>query len=228
MKARKLFAAALAGAMALGLMAGTASAGGATGATVWVAHGIPGVKVDVCINGGEVRSNFKYGNAFSLEGVPAGRYTVKVRLASSGECKGAVAISEKVDLTDGLNATAVAQLVQGAPALKIFVNDIAIGDSDNASVTVRHTAKAPTVDVWVNGGTGPLVSGLAKGDEAGPVEVPGDAVYSYWVSAEGSSAPVIGPDVAELAPGTAYQIMAVGTDASNWRFIVIGQMGEIV
>jgi Domain of unknown function (DUF4397) len=227
MKKRRFFAAVLTAVMALGLLAGTASAGGGAGATVWVAHGIPGVKVDVCVNGDEVRSNFKYGNTFALEGVPAGTYRIKVRLASAGDCKGAVAIDEKVDLTDGLNATAVARVVKGQPALSIFVNDIGIADADNASVTVRHTAKAPTVAVWVNGGAGPLVPGLKRGAEAGPVEVPGDAVYSYWVSAEGDSAPVIGPDVAELAPGVAYQILAVGSNASNWRFIVTGQAGDL-
>jgi hypothetical protein len=226
MRMKKLLTAALTGAMAMGLFALPASAGG--GATVFVAHGIPGVKVDVCVNGAEARSNFKYGRAFELgTGIPAGTYKVKVRLASPGECKGAVAISEKLELTDGLNATATAVVRKGEPQLDIRVNDIDIAGGANASVTVRHLAKAPTVDVWVNGGGAPAVAGLAKRDEAGPVEVPGDLIYSYWVSGEGdtSAAPVIGPDVATLAQDTAYQIMAVGNDASNYRFIVIGQAG---
>jgi len=225
MRMKKLFLAALTGAMAMGLFALPASAGG--GATVFVAHGIPGVKVDVCVNGDEVRSNFKYGRSFSLEGVAAGTYKIKVKLAQPGDCKGAAVISEKVDLVDGLNATAVARMIKGAPGLQIFVNDIAIAGGANASVTVRHTAKAPTVDVWVNGGSAPAVAGLGKGKEAGPVELPGDQIYSYWVAGAGdaTAAPVIGPDVATLAQDTAYQILAVGTNASNYRFIVIGQPG---
>jgi hypothetical protein len=225
MKMRRLITGLLTGSMALAAFGGTASAGAPAGGTIFVAHGIPGVKVDVCVNGAEARSNFKYGNSFSLEGVPAGTYKVKVRLASGGECKGAIAISEKVDVTDGLNATAVARIVKGAPELSIFVNDIDIAGGGNASVTVRHTASAPTVDVWVNGGSGPLVSDFTRGSEAGPVEVPGGDVYAYWVAAAGTYAPVIGPDVAMLEAGTAYQIMAVGNDASNYRFIVIGQPG---
>ena len=224
---RKLLTAFLTGALMLGATSGIATAGaGPAGGTIWVAHGIPGVKVDVCVNGAEARSNFKYGNAFALEGVAAGTYTVKVRLAAPGTCTGAVAISKKVDVVNGLNATAVARLVRGAPGLSVFVNDTGLSTLNKASVTVRHTAKAPTVDVWVNGGAGPLVAGLSKGEEAGPVEV-NDAVYSYWVSAEGSYAPVIGPDVAMLESGVAYQILAVGTNASNWRFIVIGQDGQL-
>lgn len=226
MRMKKLLLAALTGAMAMGLFALPASAG--AGATVFVAHGIPGVKVDVCVNGAEVRSNFKYGRAFELgTGIPAGTYKVKVRLASSGECKGTVAISEQIELTDGLNATATAIIKKGEPVLDIRVNDTDITGGTSASVTVRHLAKAPTVDVWVNGGAAPAVPDLAKGDEAGPVEVPGDLIYSYWVSGAGdaTAAPVIGPDVATLAQDTAYQIMAVGNDASNYRFIVIGQPG---
>ena len=70
MRMKKLLTAALTGAMAVGLFALPASAGG--GATVFVAHGIPGVKVDVCVNGAEARSNFKYGRAFELgTGIPA-------------------------------------------------------------------------------------------------------------------------------------------------------------
>ena len=228
MRMKKLLTAALTGAMAVGLFALPASAGGA-GATVFVAHGIPGVKVDVCVNGAEARSEFKYGRAFELgSGIPAGTYKVKVRLASPGECKGAIAISEKLELSNGLNATATAVVRKGEPQLDIGVNDTDIAGGANASVTVRHLAKAPTVDVWVNGGAGPAVPGLERFQEAGPVELPGDLTYAYWASAEGDNAPVIGPDVAELAQDTAYQILAVGNDASNWRFIVIAQAGTSV
>lgn len=34
---------------------------------------------------------------------------------------------------------------------------------------------------------------------------------------------MIGPDVSELGAAHAYQVMAVGTNASNYRFIVIDQ-----
>lgn len=221
---KRLAAMFVAGMAALSILAVPgASAGAATGATVWVAHGIPGVKVDVCVNGDEVRSNFKYGNAFALKGVPEGRYNIKVFLANAKECRGTVAIQQRVDLTDGLNATAVAKLYGGGPSLDIFVNNLHLGG--DATVTVRHTASAPIVDVWVNGGNAPLVDGLRKGHEAGPVGV-SEGVYSYWVSGHGDYMPVIGPDVAMLESGIAYQVLAVGTKASNYRFIVIGQAGH--
>ena len=63
---RRLLTAFLTGALMLGATSGIATAAaGPSGGTIWVAHGIPGVKVDVCVDGAEARSNFKYGHAFA-------------------------------------------------------------------------------------------------------------------------------------------------------------------
>jgi hypothetical protein len=221
MKLRSISLAAATAALALSTLAGTASAA-PSGATVWVAHGIPGAKVDVCVGTTEVKSNFRYGRTFQLTGVAAGDYVLKVYLADPRPCKGALVTSKNVTLTDGLNATVVARYIGAKPGLQVFVNDLSLADAAKASVTVRHAATAPTVDVWVNGGAAPTVENLARGQSAGPLEVPA-AVYSWWVSADGDYQPVIGPSVAQLAGGTAYQILAVGTNVQNYRFIVIGQ-----
>ena len=220
MKFRAVGIAAATAALALATLAGSASA--ASGATVWVAHGIPGAKVDVCVGSNEVKSNFRYGQTFKLSGVPAGDYVLKVFLAHPRPCKGTLVTRKNVTLSDGLNATVVARYIGAKAGLQVFVNNLTLGDAGKASVTVRHTATAPTVDVWVNGGASPTVENLARGDSAGPLEVPA-AVYSWWVSADGGYQPVIGPSVAKLEGGTAYQILAVGTKPSNYGFIVIGQ-----
>lgn len=208
--------------LAAGMLASPASA--ADPATVFVAHGIPGVKVDVCVNGAEVKSNFRYGTWFKAS-LPAGSYQIKVRLAKPGVCTGLTVISKTVALTDGLNATAIARLVGTTPNLKVFVNDISVPDADSATVTVRHTAVAPKVDVFVNGGT-PAITGLAHGGSVGPVAL-SKGVYSFWAALEGGYRPVIGPAVRNLRGGHAYQIFAVGNKLSNYRFIVIGQTGAI-
>ncbi len=222
MKLRRLSLTLAGTALALTAFAGTASA--ASPATVNVAHGIPGVKVDVCVAGSAVKTDFKYGQQFRAQ-LPAGTYTIRVKAAAhAAPCKGTLLIKQSVTLTDGLNATAVANYVAGKPALSIFVNDLTGTSDSKATITVRHTAKAPTVDVWLNGGTAPAVENLARYASAGPVAV--DAgVYSWWVSADGGYAPVIGPRVAELKAGRAYQILAVGTNMANYRFIVINQAG---
>jgi hypothetical protein len=221
-KLRKVGLAVATAAMALAAFVGTASA--ATPATVFVAHGIPGVAVDVCVNGGTVaKANFKYGQQFKVS-LPAGTYAIRVRKHTFKPCHGKVLIYKSLTLTAGLNATAVANVQGGTPHLSVFVNDLSGTDSTHATITVRHTATAPTVDVWLNGGTSPAIPSLARGASAGPVPLP-TGVYSWWVSAHGGYRPVIAPRVASLAAGHAYQIYAVGTSTLNYRFIVIGQMG---
>jgi hypothetical protein len=233
MKVRKLILAAASAALAVSALAVPASAS-TTPATVWVAHGIPGAVVDVCVGGSEVRSNFKYGRTFKLSDVTPGTYRIRVFLADSRTCKGTKVIDREVTLTDGLNATAVAWLnKKGAPALKIFVNDVAINAYDAASVTVRHVAKAPAVDVYLSKtlnvagfSGGPTIPNFKRGASAGPVEVE-EAMYAWWVTAAGTLKPVIGPATGVLRSGDAYQILAVGTSAKNYRFIVIGQPGMV-
>ncbi|MGZ8631010.1 MAG: hypothetical protein ACXWZF_08605 [Actinomycetota bacterium] len=74
------------------------------------------MKVDVCVNGAEARSNFKYGRAFELgTGIPAGTYKVKVRLASPRECMGQVAISDSLEFTDGLKRDRPRSCVRASP-----------------------------------------------------------------------------------------------------------------
>jgi hypothetical protein len=221
-KFRRIGLAVATAAMALATFVGTASA--ATPATVFVVHGIPGVAVDVCVNGSIVaKANFKYGQQFKAS-LPAGSYIFRVRKHSATPCHGTVLIYKSLKLTAGLNATAVANVQGGKPHLSIFANDLTGTDATHATITVHHTATAPKVDVWLNGGTAPAVPGLATGASAGTYALQaGD--YACRVSLPGKYAPVIGPRVAGLAAGTAYQIYAVGTSKMNYRFVVVGQAG---
>jgi hypothetical protein len=224
MKIRRIGLAVATAALAVSAFAGSVSAVTPAPATVVVAHGIPGAVVDVCVNGKEVKDSFRYGQQFKAS-LPAGSYTVRVWAHSSRGCHGTLLITKQITLTSGLNATAVARIVASKPALTVFVNDLTGTSATQATITVRHAASAGTVDVWLNGGAAPAVAGLARGASAGPVAL--DAgVYSWWVSAVGAYKPVIGPAVAKLGAGHAYQILAVGTNAHNFRFIVINQMGS--
>jgi hypothetical protein len=210
--------------MALTAFVGSASAVVAAPATVYVAHGIPGVAVDVCVNNGIVaKADFRYGQQFKAS-LPAGTYVFRVRAHTFTPCHGKVLIYKSLALTSGLNATAVANVQGGTPHLSIFVNNLTGADGTHATITVRHTATAPTVAVWLNGGAAPAIASLARGASVGPVTVPA-GVYSWWVSAVGGYTPVIGPRVAMLTRGHAYQIYAVGTSTLNYRFIVINVMG---
>jgi hypothetical protein len=223
MKIRRLGLTMAGAALALATFAGSASAVTPT-AKLFVVHGIPGAVVDVCVGNTEVKSTFRYGQQFVLDGVAPGTYKVRVFAASARTCAGTFVFGRTVTLTGGMNATAVARVFGGAARLQIFANNTVIPTAGKATITVRHTATAPTVDVWLNGGAAPAIAGLAQGASVGPVEL-SPAVYAWWASGVGGYAPVIGPRVAKLAADTAYQIYAVGTNALNYRFVVVAQPG---
>jgi hypothetical protein len=204
----------------LGLLVGGASARAVDDATLFLAHGIPGAKVDVYVSGDEVLSNWRYGRQAMLDELQPAVYPVKVRVASDGG-RGELLVSASIELEAGDNVTAVAYLKEGAPFLKVFVNDVTFADDTMAILQVRHTANAPKVDVYANGSEITPGDGFTKGQEFGLEVAPG--VYAYWVAAHGTFAPVIGPEVSELEATHAYQVMAVGTKPANHRFIVIAQ-----
>jgi hypothetical protein len=216
------FGLALAGAtLAVATIAGTASAVVPTTATVSVVHGIPGTTVNVCVDGTRVKSQFSYGGQFTLTGVAAGSHRVKLVPWYRG-CGATALVAKTVAVTGGLNATIVARHMGTHLGLQVFVNDLSISAPGKTTITVRHTATAPAVAVWLNGGPAPAVASLARGASVGPVElIPG--VYSWWASAVGGFKPIIGPRVASLAGDKAYQIYAVGTNAANYRFVVVAR-----
>lgn len=205
--------------LAMSLFALGGTAGAASGAKVWVLHGVPGATVDVCVNGAEVASRFNYGNRFSAD-LPAGDYKLKVRAAQSGECTGDVIMKTVATLEDGKNYTVAAGLTgKGTPKLFAFANKISKLDKGEARVQVRHIAAAPKVDVWVNGA--PAITKFAPGAEA-TVVLPVDD-YTVKVAPAGTTTVVIGPRTFSLESGTAYQIFAAGTGDAGYRFLVLAQ-----
>lgn len=228
MRIRALATAVLTGSLAIAAL-GAPAAAGSDPATVWVGHGIPGATVDVCAGGSALKTDFKYGQKFKVE-LPAGSYTVRVRLAAHEDCKGAVVIKQTVAVSSGLNATAVAVVKANKPQLAIYVNDIdrpTTAGGSVSTISVIHEATAPAVDVWLAGPIRlagltppPTIADLDRGEQVGPVGLDAD-VYTFWASLTGKTKPVIGPRVVNFVDGRAFTVVAVGTNASNYRFIVI-------
>ena len=212
-----------AGMVAFSLMAAAGSASADTAkaakAKLWVLHGVPGAKVDVCVNGAEAKSNFTYKQRFSADLV-AGTYKVQVRAAESGTCTGAVILSANPKLRAGKNYTAVAGLnAKGSPKLFLFGNDVRKTDAGNARLSVRHTAAAPAVDVWANGA--PLVTKVRNGD-SWTAQVP-EHDYTVRVAPHGTTITVIGPRTFSLDKGMAYQVYATGSAKAGYIFQVLAQ-----
>jgi hypothetical protein len=180
---------------------------------VSVVHGIPGLTVDVYVNGDATLEGFAPGEVAGPLTLPAGDYELAIAPEGAG-LEGAV-LTGSATVTDGLNASIVAHLTEsGDPTISIYANDLSTIDSGNGRLIVRHTAAAPTVDILLADGT-ELFTGVSNPDE-GKADVPAG---SYDVEIAPAGAGVEGsvfsvPGVA-LDEGTALIVYATGSLADG-------------
>jgi len=204
----------------LGFLAAASPAGASTNGTVYVVHGIPGVTVDVYVNGAKTLSGFAPGTVAGPLSLPAGNYTIKIYKAGSNPASTTPVINSTVALPAGANASLVANLTaSGSPTLTTFVNDVSAAPAGDGRLIVRHTAAAPAVDVLAGGS--PVFTGLVngKGDQA---NLPAGTV-SASVVATGTTTPVlIGPANVTVTAGMATVVYAVGAPASGSSASTLG------
>jgi len=208
------------GALGLGLVS-TGPADARTGdATLNVVHGIPGVTVNVCVNGQDAIPDFQPGDVVSGVELPEGSYDVKI-VAASDACAGAAILeADGVNLTAGKSYTAVANLnADGTPNIKLFTNNVKPVRAGKARLVIRHTAEAPAVNVWANGAV--LIGGddFVWGASRGFVVPKGS--YKAKVTLPGQSKAVIGPATLTLKPGSAYQVYAWGDGTDGYGLAVV-------
>ncbi|MGZ8613124.1 MAG: DUF4397 domain-containing protein [Actinomycetota bacterium] len=224
MTARKSLARAIAIAVtaaSLLTIAGPASAGADTRATVFVVHGIPGVKVDVCIGGiGEVASGLSYAERFKKL-LDAGSYSLKVRTASKGECKGAVVTKAPLTVAALDNVTAVVRYVDGKPGITKFTNDVSPTAPGEIRFAAAHMMKSGPVDVWANGEI--AITSVARGATS-EIVLPADVQYGVWGTDSGETTPIVGPRVIDnTGEGQAFTFIMVGTKVANSRLVIFKQ-----
>lgn len=201
-----------------GVGAGIAQAGPAK-AMLNVVHGIPGLDVDVCVNGAKAITDFNPGEVVSGVALPEGTYRFRV-VAEGDDCDDVV-LKARRTLEGDRNYTVIANLNdEGEPNLKFFRNNTRKTEAGQARVIVRHTADAPAVNVWANGA--PLNRGFEfTWGEARRYDVPkGD--YTVFVSLPRQSDPVIGPVDLMLKAGYSYQVYAWGNGSAGYDLAVIG------
>lgn len=200
----------LAGAAAAALLAvptGIASADSHEG-TVTVLHGVPGVTVDVYVNGDLTLEDFEPGTVTDPLTLPAGDYEVEIFAADADPEADDAVITGATTLPGGANASLIAHLLaDGTPNLGVFVNDISEIAAGEARVTARHAAAAPEVDILVNGDA--VATDVANGAEFS-TDVPADA-YDLAVNLAGTDTTVLSADGVELAEGTSTIVYAIGS-----------------
>lgn len=197
--------------------AGTASAGQGK-ATLNVVHGIPGLDVDVCVNGATAIEDFMPGDVVAGVKLPAGTYHLGV-VAAGANCSAEI-LAANATVAGGRNYTVVANLnASGTPNLKIFTNNVSKVQHGDVRLQVRHTAEAPAVNVWANGS--PLNRGNQFTWGAKRVWTVPEGNYRVKVTLPGSSKAVIGPATLKTEAGYAYQVYAWGNASAGFDLAVV-------
>jgi hypothetical protein len=192
-------------------LAGPAQADGGD-ARLSVLHGVPGLTVDVSVNGARTLDDFAPGSLAGPLALPAGAYELAITAADAANASAPVIGPVSVTLAAGGNYTAVANLdATGKPAANFFTNDVSRIDAGKGKLTVRHLAAAPAVDVLAGGA--PVVSNLAN--PAGQTLSLGPGTISAAVAATGTTAPVIGPADVTVSEGTHTIVYAWGSLADK-------------
>lgn len=202
-----------AGAAAIAAIALAGPAQAADGdAQLSVLHGVPGLTVDVWVNGDRTLDDFAPGTLAGPLALPAGAYELAITASDAADASSPVIGPVTVNLAANGNYTAAAHLdAAGKPAANLFTNDAAQIPAGKGKLTVRHAAAAPAVDVLA-GGTA-VVTNLANPNEQTLTLDPGTVPAA--VAAAGTTTPVLGPADVTVAEGTHTIVYAWGSLADQ-------------
>jgi hypothetical protein len=202
----RTFALAVAGALALSGLAAPAFA--QDDAKLSVLHGVPGLTVDVWVDGERTLNNFKPGSLAGPLDLAAGTYEVAITAADADDDSDPAIGPIDLTLEAGNNYTAVAHLEEnGDPTATLFENDISTVDAALGRLTVRHVAAAPAVDVLAGGDA--IIEDLTNPNEES-LELDVGTVEAS-VAAAGTTDPVIGPAPVTLKESTTTIVYAWGS-----------------
>lgn len=197
------------GGLAVALAAIPALADDHDSSTVSVLHGVPGLTVDVWVDGEPLLPGFEPGTLTDPLTLPAGSYDIAIYPAGADPDTEDPALSaDGLEVPGGANLTLVAHLdADGNPALGAFVNDVSPTAAGDARLTVRHVAAAPAVDIRAGGD--PVIEGLTNPDDA-VLDLPAGTVSADVVAA-GTDDAVLGPVDLNLGEGTNTIVYAWGS-----------------
>jgi hypothetical protein len=218
----RIMAGSVAGAFLFAALAVPMSASAATNAQLSVLHGVPGVTVDVWVNGALTLNDFKPGTLAGPLSLAPATYSVAITASDATSATDKVVIGPvDLPLADGGNYTAVAHLDAATPAkptATLFTNDISKTTPGQGRLTVRHVAAAPAVDVLA--GTSAVIKGLTNPKEQILNLTP--ATISASVVAAGTTTPaLIGPADVPVVEGQNTIVYAYGSLADKTLAVAV-------
>ncbi|MDQ0145969.1 DUF4397 domain-containing protein [Pseudarthrobacter niigatensis] len=173
-----------------------------------VLHGVPGLVVDVWVDGKLTLDDFKPGTLAGPLTIAGGDHKIAITGATATSPDNPVIGPVTVDLEAGQDYTAVAHLAaNGTPTATLFTNDTKASPNGKGKLTVRHVAAAPAVDILAGGKA--VIKGLTNPDEQ--TLTLKDGTISASVAAAGTTAPLIGPASVNIAEGKTTIVYAWGS-----------------
>lgn len=173
-----------------------------------VLHGVPGLTVDVWVDGKLTLDDFEPGTLAGPLALDGGSYKIAITAADATSADNPVIGPVRVHLKEGRNYTAVAHLdADGDPTATLFRNNTRPSPKGEGKLTVRHVAAAPAVDVLA--GDTAVIEDLENPDqevltlEAGTV--------SASVAAAGTTEALIGPADVPVEEGKNTIVYAWGS-----------------
>lgn len=191
-------------------------------AELTVFHGIPGIAVNVYVNGALTLDNFTPGSFSNTLKLPAGTYSVAITGADAKDASAPVIGPVNLTLRSGGNYTVVAHLTAaGTPTATLFQNNQERVGKGKGRLTVRHVAAAPAVDVLANGVA--AITKLTNPHEVS-LTLPVGTI-SAAVAATGTSAPLIGPASVTIVKRTNTIVYAWGSLADGTLALAVQTVG---
>lgn len=214
---RRLIAATAVGSLAVAAaLFGAIPASAADPAEVYVVHGIPGLPVDVYVNGALTLNDFQPETVAGPLDLPAGSYAIAITAADATDDSSPL-LTATADVKGGNSYSIVAHLdANGKPTITPYANDISTISAGNTRLVVRHDAAAPAVDVRAGGTV--VLAGVTNPQE-GVLNIPAGTVSADVVLA-GTTTVAIGPASLNLAEGSATFVHAVGSAADGTLALV--------
>jgi hypothetical protein len=173
-------------------------------AEIVVVHGVPGLEVDVLVNGTAAITGFKFGDVVRTT-LPAGEYTFAV--AATGTTT--AILSTPATLSPGISATVAAFLdANGAPQLRAFPNEISA-----TGIQPFHLAQFGAVDIL--SGTNVVLGPVTNGQTA-RIDVPGGATVSQvGIAAASSGVAALSLGDVTVPAGKLILVYAIGPNTGD-------------
>ena len=205
-----------AGTAAAGTVAADTVAAADESATLYLVQGLPGVTIDVAVDGKTVAQDMQTTSVVGPIAVSPG-----ARNLTFTDSGGKMVAQNTVDAKADSSSDLVLHLTTAAgdpPVVTEFADDLTGVPSDKASLTVAHTAAVPPADIRVDGKV--LFANVANGESLNLVVPVG--TYNVDIVPAGTSSPVVfGPVALSVQGGSLNRVYAVGDPAANTMNVAV-------